>query len=118
MGNCPLFLGVSLKKRILHVDHDTNTVHFSQDDGDGGIIITTRQDVTEIVEDNKAHYAMTDSRARWGEMTRVANIPNAVIQDLNKKGILRGFHILDTKRFKAWLNDSDNQHFRVRPGRV
>lgn len=118
MGNCPLFLGVSLEKQILRVDPETKTVQFAQADGDGGVIITTRQDITDLVEDNKAHYAMTDPKARWGEMTRVASIPMAVIQDLNKKGILRGFHIIDLKAFKAWLNDSDNRHFRVRPGRV
>lgn len=105
-------------RKFLDFDADTKTTKFADFDGDGGLIITTRQDITDIIEDNKAHYAATDSRARWGEMSRVANIPNAVIQDLNKKGILRGFHIVDLKAFKAWLNDSENRHFRVRPGRV
>lgn len=105
-------------EKLLYVDADTKTVHTAVSDGDGGLVIRSRQDVTDIIEDNKAHYAMTDERTRWGEMTRVANIPMAVIQDLNRKGILRGFHIVDLKKFKAWVNDPENRHFRTRPGRV
>jgi hypothetical protein len=31
---------------------------------------------------------------------------------------LRGFHIIDQKKFKAWLNDPENRYFRTRPGRI
>jgi hypothetical protein len=105
-------------KRLMNVDADTGIVQTAIDDGDGGLIIETSQDITPIIEQNKALYAQTDERARWGEWTRIGSIPMAVIQDLNKKGILRGFHVVDQKKFKAWLNDSENRFFRTRPGRI
>jgi len=49
---------------------------------------------------------------------KVASIPLTVIDDLNKIGIMRGFHVVDEKRFKAWLNNSDNRVFRTRTGVV
>jgi hypothetical protein len=41
-----------------------------------------------------------------------------VIDELNKQGIMRGFAVLDEKRFKAWLNERDNRVFRTRTGVV
>ena len=88
-------------------------------DGDGGLIIQTVQDVSGIIEANKKEFNSYDERAKWsGDLygNKVASIPLTVIDDLNKFGIMRGFHVLDEKRFRAWLNDRDNQAFRTRPG--
>ena len=49
---------------------------------------------------------------------KVASIPNIAIDKLNQEGIMRGFAILDQKRFFAWLNDSDNIAFRTKPGHL
>ena len=71
-------------------------------DGEGGIVIQTRQDVTDIVEQNKKEYNSYDERARWSDQlfgNKVASIPMTVIDDLNKAGIMRGFAVLDDKRF-------------------
>lgn len=87
-------------------------------DGEGGLVIETAQDISDIIESNKASYAQTDERARWGEWAKIGSIPLAVIQDLNRKGFLRGFHIIDQKKFKAWLNAPENRYFRTRPGRI
>lgn len=90
-------------------------------DGEGGIVIETRQDVSGIIEQNKKEYNSFDERARWSDHlfgNKVASIPLTVIDDLNKQGIMRGFAILDEKRFKAWLNNSDNRVFRTRTGVV
>lgn len=90
-------------------------------DGDGGLVIETRQDVGGIIEANKSEYNSHDERARWSNHmfgNKVASIPLTVIDDLNKKGIMRGFHILDEKRFRQWLNERDNRAFRTRPGVV
>lgn len=87
-------------------------------DGEGGLVIETAQDISDIIESNKTSYAQTDERARWGEWAKIGSIPLAVIQDLNRKGFLRGFHIIDQKKFKAWLNDPENRYFRSRPGRI
>ena len=102
-----------------------NPVNFRQSavhsDGDGGIIIETRQDISDILEQNKKEYNSFDERAKWSDElfgNKVASIPLTVIDDLNKQGIMRGFAILDEKRFKAWLNNSDNRVFRTRTGVV
>ena len=90
-------------------------------DGDGGIIIQTRQDVSDIVEQNKKEYNSYDERARWSDQlfgNKVASIPMTVIDDLNKVGIMRGFAVLDDKRFACWLNDPMNRAWRTRTGVV
>lgn len=90
-------------------------------DGDGGVIFETRQDVTGIIEQNKKEFNQFDERAKWsGEVfgNKVASIPLTVIDDLNKSGIMRGFAIVDEKRFRTWMNEPDNRVFRTRPGKV
>jgi hypothetical protein len=90
-------------------------------DGEGGIVIQTRQDVSDIVEQNKKEYNSYDERARWSDNlfgNKVASIPLTVIDDLNKQGIMRGFAVLDEKRFAIWLNDPMNRAWRTRTGVV
>jgi hypothetical protein len=90
-------------------------------DGEGGLIIETRQDVSNIVAQNQKEFNSYDERAKWSDDpygNKVASIPLTVIDDLNKQGIMRGFHILDEKRFRHWLNQPDNRFFRTRPGVV
>jgi len=90
-------------------------------DGEGGIVIQTRQDVTDIVEQNKKEFNSFDERARWSDQlfgNKVASIPMTVIDDLNKQGIMRGFAVLDDKRFAMWLNDPMNRAWRTRTGKV
>jgi len=90
-------------------------------DGDGGIIIETKQDITAILEQNQKEYNSYDERARWSDHlfgNKIASIPMTVIDELNAKGIMRGFAVLDEKRFKAWLNERDNRVFRTRTGVV
>lgn len=88
-------------------------------DGEGGLIIQTVQDVSDIIEANKKEFNKYDERAKWSDDpygNKVASIPLTVIDDLNKQGIMRGFTVLDEKRFRHWLNQRDNQAFRTRPG--
>ena len=88
---------------------------------DGGLVIETVQDVSGIVESNKKQFNAYDERARWSDDllgNKIASIPLTVIDELNKQGIMRGFHVLDQTRFKSWLNHPDNRAFRTRPGRI
>lgn len=87
-------------------------------DVDGGYVIETKQDITGIIEGNKAQFNAIDEKAKWGEWTKVASIPNVVVDELNKQGIMRGYAVLDEKRFRIFLNDPDNRFFRTRPGQV
>jgi hypothetical protein len=90
-------------------------------DGEGGIVIQTRQDVSAIIEQNKKEYNSYDERARWSDNlfgNKVASIPLTVIDDLNKQGIMRGYAVLDEKRFALFLNDPLNRAWRTRTGVV
>lgn len=88
-------------------------------DGDGGIIIETKQDVTEILESN--NLIREADKARLGhlnELHHVARIPFTVIDDLNKKGIMKGFGIVDEPAFAQWLNNPDNAQWKVYRGTI
>ena len=88
-------------KRYWHYDADTDTA-----------TIETRQEVTDLVENNKADFNAAASGWK-GEMHKVASIPMNVYFDLKEKGILD-----DPAALKRWLNDSDNRFFRTKAGRV
>lgn len=88
-------------------------------DGDGGIIIETKQDVTNIIEANKAQLELDKQRTgHLNELHHVARIPFTVIDDLNKKGIMRGFNVIDDVGFARWLNDPENAAWKTYRGTV
>ncbi len=103
-------LGTDKIKKRQSVAHST----------DDGIVIATEQDITEIIEQNKREY--NASSTTWGDgdvfSNKIASIPFTVIDELNKQKIMRGFHVVDSKRFKAWLNNPDNRFFRTKQGTV
>ncbi len=85
-------------------------MHFEDDE----MIITNQQDVTDLVELNRAHYNSVDERARCardGEM--VASIPLVTYFELVKNRIAH-----DEKRFRVWLDDPANRFFRTHPTRL
>jgi len=103
--------------KILEKDDIRNKV--AHDTADGGLVIEVAQDVSEIIEQNKQEYNATNGR--WGNDVfdnKIASIPLTVIDTLNQKGIMRGFHVVDQTAFRKWLNDPDNRFFRTRQGRV
>jgi len=108
-------------KRILDVvDGEVRTVH---SDGDGGIVIHSQTDLSDFIEHTKAQYNANPGKTGWsGEVldpkNKIASLPLAIINDLNAKGIMRGFHIQDPKAMKKWLNDPENRVFRTRGGEV
>lgn len=86
-------------------------------DTDDGLILETKQDVSEIIEANKRQY--NDSDGKFDEvLTHVARLPLTVIDDLNRKGVMQGFKVIDWGRFKAFLNHPDNRFFRTHPGKI
>jgi hypothetical protein len=62
-------------KRLMSQDLDTETVQIAHDDGEGGLFLETKQNITPFLEQNKNSYARIDERARWGEFTHIASIP-------------------------------------------
>jgi hypothetical protein len=103
-------LGTDKIKKRQSIAHNT----------DDGIVIATEQDITEIIEQNKREY--NASSTTWGDgdvfSNKIASIPFTVIDELNKQKVMRGFHVVDSKRFKAWLNNPDNRFFRTKQGTV
>lgn len=100
-----------------------NTTTSFIDNGDQ-LIIEQKQDISAIIEHNKALYNQSMDRKGWdgnnaiSPQNKVASIPLVVFAELEKQGITRGFQVLDMDRFKAFLNNPDNQVFRTRMGRV
>jgi hypothetical protein len=100
-----------------------NTTTSFIDSGDQ-LIIEQKQDISAIIEHNKALYNQSMDRKGWdgnnafSHKNKVASIPLVVFAELEKQGITRGFQVLDMDRFKAFLNNPDNQVFRTRMGKV
>jgi len=110
----------TVKKYLETVDGEIRT---ALSDGNGGIIIHSQTDLTDFAEHTKAQYNNNPGKTGWsGEVfdrkNKIAELPLAIINDLNAKGIMRGFHIQDPKALKKWLNDPDNRVFRTRGGEV
>jgi xylose isomerase len=102
--------------KIRNNDGSITTFH---DVDDGGLVISTEQEIGGLIDANKEEYNTASSK--WSDNAlenRVARIPLKVFDQLEKEGITRGFTILDHKRFKAWLNNPDNKVFRTKAGRI
>jgi hypothetical protein len=101
-----------MSKRLISDDKLTGIKTYLQYDGtDDDATIVKEQDVTSIVEYNKA--AFDSAPKRWGEFTHLGRIPMTVYMELKAKGILD-----DQQELIKWLNDSNNAMWRVRPGSV
>jgi len=66
----------------------------------------------------KTVFTQNTGKGQMNFDNKIASIPMTVIDSLNHKGIMRGFHIVDQKRFKEFLNNPDNRVFRTREGKV
>ena len=97
------------------ISDDTNTTgivtkfHYDADNDEA--VIEKVQDVSSIIEANKAEF--NSAPERWGEWTKVGSIPLSVYYELERQGILQ-----DQKALAKWLNDPDNRAFRTRPGTI
>lgn len=99
-------------KKILDTDPITGIRHvFNYDDSTDEVTITAEQDVSSLLDVNKSEF--NERHGRFGELTKVASIPNVILVELKKNGILN-----DQKAFKRWLNDPENRFFRTRPGTI
>ena len=80
------------------------------------------KDVQPILERNKFEAKNDLYKVRGmqdAKMYKVASIPLIVVQQLAQKGIMSNAgRIIDKDRFKKWLNDPENKHFRVYQGNV
>jgi hypothetical protein len=78
--------------------------------------------IKEILDANKLaqNEGAYKSKAMQNEKGyRVARLPNIVVHQLAKQGILAlNGKVLDKTRFFRWLHDSDNKHFRIYTGNL
>ena len=94
----------------------TQTVHA---DGDGGIIIETNQDISDILERNKVLREVDKARTGSTEdLHLIGSIPFTAIDKLNEMGIMRGFAIMDEVAFKKWLNHPEQAPLKIYRGTV
>ncbi len=108
-------------KKILEVQN--GVVRTAYDDGNGGLIIKHSTDLTDFIEHTKAQFNDNSGTTGWGDnpidrKNKIASLPTEIINELNQKGIMRGYYIMDQKAMKKWLNDPDNRVFRTRGGTV
>jgi hypothetical protein len=97
-------------------NYRTQTVHA---DGDGGIIIETNQDITDILERNQVLRDIDKARTGATEdLHLIGSIPFTAIDKLNEMGIMRGFVIVDEVAFKKWFNHPDQAVLKIYRGTV
>ena len=104
--------------RLLDHDKDSGISEFYHfDDSDGSFTIETVQDVTDIIELNKAR--SNAATGRYGDLTLVASYPLTILMELVKQNILdTNFNVTDQKKYKRWLNDPSNSVWRTKRGKV
>lgn len=100
-------------KKLIHQNSDAGISQYFHSDDEGNISLETVQDVSPIIENNRAQFNAVDERAKWGEGQKVASIPMSLFHKLKREGILD-----DQAAFRRWLNDPENRFFRTRPGTV
>ena len=107
-------------KRLLGHDEISGTTEFFHfDPVTEGFTVETLQDVEPLLERNKTLWNAAEKHTKYGEWSRVASIPPVIIMELAKQGILTAAgSILDHKKYRAFLNDPANRHWRTRPGKV
>ncbi len=90
---------------------------FHWNEQEGTFTIEYQQDVSDLVERNKALFNETEKSTRWRDVNWVASIPNNLLFDLRRRGIGdREDKVNGYPKLKKWLNDSENEHFRMRVG--
>tara|TARA_Y100001937_G_scaffold45314_2_gene63576 strand:- start:1329 stop:1673 length:345 start_codon:yes stop_codon:yes gene_type:complete len=101
----------SVIKTKMHIDESENKYHFED-----------VQDIKPILERNQLESKNDLYKVRGmqdAKMYKVASIPLIVVQQLAQQGIMSNAgRIIDKDRFKKWLNNPDNKHFRIYKGNV
>lgn len=100
-----------MQKRLFDSDPELGIKKYWHVKDNGEYVVETVQDMTGIAEYNKRAYNGTGKK--WKDVNKVASIPLSVYYELKRQGIAD-----DPKALRKWLNDSDNQVFRTRQGRL
>lgn len=102
-------------RRLLPAEHLGDVSHRWADDGEGGGVIASTQDVGPALERNKALQTQDDGYTPEREMRRVAFIPEVVLQMWRNEGF-DAFDKNNAKELARRLNSSDWAYLRTAPG--
>jgi hypothetical protein len=102
-----------MRTRVIDHDPITNITSYFHDDGDGHFTTWEEQYVEPILERNQDLRRRTKRSDRWGAGKYVAEIPNVVLMQLRKDGILN-----DPKAFLKWLERKENLPFKTAETRL
>ena len=98
---------------------DETKVTVAHDMGDGELVLETQQNVDDILERNKILQQEDANRtSHLKDFHLVASIPDGAIVELNKMGIMRGFAVMDEPGLKKWLNQPENNVWKIYRGRL
>lgn len=101
-------------RRILDHNPETGVSHvWHWDNATEQSTITAEQDVTPLLDANRAQSNEQGKEFAKSGLTKVASIPMSIYMDLAKRGVLN-----DQKAMKRWLNDPDNRAFRTHEAHV
>lgn len=95
----------------------TLTKQYFHDNGDGTYTVATVEDYGPLLEDNYHQRVHNDERAKWGDGKIHTRLPNTVLFDLMRRGIIGDDFDLNTPKMRRWINSSENI-WRVRGGRA
>lgn len=108
-----------MRELLIGAEHEGDVAHYSEPDGEGGLLIHSVQDVAPILERNKAMQNHNDGYTPSRELRRVAFIPNIIrLKWLNEEGWDAYRPDLYGDKLVAKLNDPDWRFLRTAPGRV
>lgn len=100
-----------MTKRLFDRDVENGITTYWHVTDKGEYVVEKVQDVTAIADFNRRQFNETPQK--WGDVNKVASIPLSVYYELKRQGIAD-----DPKALRKWLNNSDNQVFRTRAGKL
>lgn len=114
-----------MRRRLFDVNELTGArTYWMYDPLEDTVTLETVEDVSAGIERNKAMLAMTDEKARWGEWSHVAWIPDTLLEQWIKDGTLehepgkRSFSFRNQRAALRKLDDPEFKYLRTRPGLV
>jgi hypothetical protein len=102
------------KRLFSHDPVSKITTWWHDNDENDEVILHKEQDITELLEDNKASFdSYSGPDAKWGDWAQVARLPTILHAELAASGKL-----YDKAYMTRMLNSTEWRQYRTRPGRV
>ena len=95
-----------------------DVAHYWEDDGQGGGLIHSVQDVAPILERNKALQNHNDGYSPSRELRRVGFIPNALLIKWQNEEGWNPWDPANAYKLAQKLNDIEYRHLRTAPGHL